>query len=182
MNSPPERPIIHFAALRNFFGDADEIVFQLHFGLDEEQIADLCREARHRAHLLRQHFGSRTAEEVARVYGIEVVRDRWQTAEGAVFYLAECTLHPPKIRLNLDTIELLAEMGRRRADESDRQWFAESRIIEAATAHELYHIIRQHPSSSSIELAAHCFAREFAGLPFSALFYEVLLRLRKAGQ
>jgi hypothetical protein len=181
MNSPPERPVISFAALRSFFSDADEIVFQLHFGLDEERIAALCREARHRAHLLRQHFGSRTAEEVARVYGIEVIRDRWQTGEGIV-YLAECMLHPPKIRLNLDAIESLAEIGRRRAGEGDRQWFAESRIIEAVTAHELYHIIRQHPSSPSIELAAHCFAREFAGLPFSALLYEVLLRLRKTGQ
>lgn len=182
MNSAPERLFSSFAALRNFFSDADEIVFQLHFGLDEEQIADLCREARQAAHHLRKHFHGRTVAEVARVYGIEVVSDRWQTAEGTVLYLAECTLHPPKIRLNLDTIESLAETGQRRADEGDKQWFFESQIIEVTTAHELYHIIRQHTSSPSIELAAHCFAREFTGLPFSALLYEVLLRLRKTGQ
>ncbi len=181
MESGIPQSFTSFDSLFRFFSDADEIVFQLYFKVSDVQIATLCREARHLAHHLQAHFGSRRTAEIAAAYGVEVAQTRWQAAAGQVIYLGECTLQPPKINLNLDAIEALREFGQRMAGKDEKRWFSERQIGEVATAHELYHIIRQRSSSQPVELAAHAFARAFTELPFSGLLYNVLLWQLKRG-
>jgi hypothetical protein len=166
------------------YRDADEMIFMRYCQLDEQEIADLCWEARHLAHHLRRHYGARSAVEIACAFGVEVERAQWQVAEGRGHCFAECRLRPPKITLNLAAISQLASrfaaVSQRLSDwpsEDERAWFAESRIIEAITAHELYGIFQQRPSPPAAELAAYAFAREFTGLPFSPLLYGALLML-----
>ena len=62
-----------------------------------------------------------------------------------------------------------------RAEAGAGSWFTESRIAEAVIAHELYHLITQQPSAPVVETAAHAFAEELLGLPFSPKLYETLL-------
>jgi hypothetical protein len=168
------------AELLRFYSDADEIVFKSHCELEEQTIADLCREARRLAHRLRLRHGVRPAAEIARLYGVEVVREERLAAAGQMAALAERTLHPPRISLQAAAIRRLAKLLPRWVGESERVWFIEPKISEAVTAHELYHIIQQHAPSPSVALAAHAFARAFAELPFSPLLYHVLaMRLAK---
>jgi hypothetical protein len=56
-----------------------------------------------------------------------------------------------------------------------QEWFTETGITEAVTAHELYHILAQQPSSPRNEPAAHAFAQELLRLPFSPQLYEKIL-------
>lgn len=161
--------------LLRFYGDADEIIYKNHCELDEQEIAVLCRDARRLAARLHTHHGAQDAAAVAESYGIAVVRDAWQVAEGKLVYLAECTLHPPQISLNTETIEALAGLMAQWADESERRWFTAATLAEVATAHELFHLLEPHAARATVELAAHCFARAFTALPFSPLLYHVLL-------
>lgn len=166
-------------ALR-FYGDADEIVFKNFCSLDEQEIAELCREARKLAEHLRLHQGRCAAAEIASRYGVEVIEDRWEVAGGKVLYLAECSLRPPRIRLNREAIEALAALMSQWATEEEQGWFTEEKLTEVTLAHELYHLLAQRPPSSAVELAAHAFARAFTGLPFSPRLYQALLaRLSK---
>lgn len=163
------------AELLRFYGDADEIVYKNHCELDEQEIAALCRDARRLAARLHAHHGAQAAAAVAQSYGIVVVRDAWQVAEGKLVYLAECTRQPPQIRLNTEVISALAELLAQWAAESERRWFTEKMLVEVATAHELFHLLEPHAARAAAELAAHCFARAFTALPFSPLLYHVLL-------
>jgi hypothetical protein len=175
MSSAIPQPFTSFDSLLRFFSDADEIVFQLYCRVSDEEIAARCRDARQLAHQLHGRFGSRQPAEVAAAYGVEVAQARW-SAVGGVMVLGECRLQPPAIRLNLETIEAVCARARRVAGAAWQPWFTAPQIAEVVTAHELYHILRQHASSRPVELAAHAFARAFTGLPFSGLLYEALLR------
>lgn len=172
------RSFTSFDSLFRFFSDADEIVFQLGLKIDDQELACLCREARQQAAHLHKHFGACQTGELARFYGVEIAGERYQSGEKQVLSLAECSLQPPKINLNLDSIEILAAYGQSVADSDQMQWFTLDHITEVATAYELYHIIRRHGSSRSIEIAAHCFARAFTDTPFSSLLYHSLLQQR----
>jgi hypothetical protein len=163
------------AELQRFYSDADEIVYKNHCELDEQAIAALCRDARRLAARLHAHHGTQDAGAIAQSYGIAVVRNAWQTAEGKLVYLAECTLQPPQISLNIETIAALAELMAQWAPESEQRWFSEKMLAEVATAHELFHLLEPHAARATVELAAHCFARAFTALPFSPLLYHVLL-------
>ena len=164
-----------FDSLLRFFSDADEIVFQMFSKIDDQQIACLCREARHLADHVHMHFGTREAADLAQVYKVEISRERLQPDGEPALLLAKCTLRPPKIELRAGAIEGLAEYGQSVAGKNEKRWFAESQIIEVVTAQELYHIIRQNSSSPAAKMGAHCFARTFTGIPFSSLLYYTLL-------
>lgn len=170
------------AALLRFYSDADEIVYKNHCELDEQEIAALCRAARCLAARLHAHYGAQRAAVIAQSYGISVVRDAWQVAEGKRVYLAECTLHPPQISLNIETITALAKLMAQWATERERRWFTEETLVEVATAHELFHLLEPHAARATVELAAHCFTRAFTALPFSPLLYHVLLARLTRGE
>lgn len=168
----------NFTSLREllrFYGDADEIVLKTHSELDEPEIAELCREARRLAHHLKLHHGTKSAAQIAETLGFALLWESLQIAEGKVWYFAECSLRPPQITLNLESINSLAKLTRNWAGEDDRAYFSALRIEEVAVAHELYHLIAQQPVSPVAELSAHVFARSMTSLPFSPLLYEVLL-------
>lgn len=167
-----------FDKLLRTYADADEIVFERAAGAGAEAAAELCRSARRRAESLRLRFGRSQAAEVARSYGVEVTSAEWETAEGRVVHLAECSLRPPRILINAAAIKTCAGAAREMSWGHEVQWFSEGEITEIATAHELYHILDRQPSSVGAELAAHAFARAFTGLPFSPLLYHELLRAR----
>ncbi len=184
-----------FSAIQDFtsltdllrdYGDADEIVFKSHCELDESEIAEACREGRRQAHHLRLHNGMKTAEEMAAVYGCEIVNDAWQVAEGKLVFFAECLLQPSKsgavIRVNTETVKSLANLMTNWADESSRRWFSETTINEVVIAHELYHLTERRPTATAVELAAHAFARAFTALPFSPLLYDALLVGMRTGK
>ena len=175
------------ADMLRLYGDVDEIVFKSQFKLDESEIAEACHEGRWLANRLRLRHGSKSAEEIAAVYGCSVVREAWQVAEGKIVFLGECLLrqkavgsNPEQtlIRVNTEATTSLAELMAQWADESESQWFSETKISEVVVAHELFHLLKQEPASTPIELAAHAFARAMAGLPFSPILYnELLIRL-----
>jgi len=174
MNLAVAKSFAPLTELLRLYSDADEIIFKNHGVLDKHTVADLCRDARHLARYLRLHHPRRSAGEIAQILAIQVSRDEWQVAEGRVVYLAECRLRPPQISLNTSAISKLANRLRHWAGEGEQVWFTEAQITEAAIAHELYHVLEQRPSRSATELAAHAFARELIGLPFSPLLYSAL--------
>lgn len=182
MNFTAAQSFTSLAELLRFYSDADEIVYKTHCELGEQEIAALCREARRLAARLHEHHGLQDAAAIAQSYGIAVVRDAWQVADGKLIYLAECTLQPPQIRLNTEAIEALAALMARWAGEGERRWFTEEMLAEAATAHELFHLLEAHAAPATVELSAHCFARAFTALPFSPLLYDVLLQRLAQGQ
>lgn len=164
--------------LLRLYGDADEIVFKSHSELSEAEIAEACREGRWLANRLRLRNGSKTVEEIAAGYGCQILRDAWQVAEGKIVFLGECVLRQETgamIRVNIDAVKTLAELMAQWADESERQWFVEAKIAEVVIAHELFHLIEQRQASTTVELAAHAFARTMTELPFSPLLYNALL-------
>src|SRR5262249_4048279 len=136
----------------------------------------LCREARQMAHHFQMHFGTRTAADLARIYGVETTSERIGNGPDRLISLADCSLRPPKINLNLEAIDALARYGQSVAGVNEKKWFAESQIIEVVTAQKLYCFFRQNSSSPPVEMAAHCFARTFSEIPFSSLFYNTLLQ------
>jgi hypothetical protein len=161
--------------LLQLYSDADEIVFKHHCQLDEQTLANLCREARHLAHHLRLRHANRRVAEVARALGIEIVHEEWEVAEGQIIYLAECSWHPPRISLNAAAIGRLAEFIPHWGGAAAQAWFTRAQVSEVAIAHELYHLVQQNSPRQLTELAAHAFARAFTDLPFSSLLYGVLL-------
>ncbi len=175
------------ADMLRLYGDADEIVFKSHFKLDEAEIAEACHEGRWLANRLRLRHRAKSAEEIAAGYGCNVVREAWQVAEGKMFFLGECLLRQKTssasreqtlIRVNTEATASLAELMSQWAGESESQWFSETKISEVVVAHELFHLLKQEPASTPIELAAHAFARAMTGLPFSPILYnELLIRL-----
>jgi len=125
---------------------------------------------------LRQLHGDVSAQELARTYGIEILRESWRVADGRLIYFAECSFDPPKMTLNAEAIELAARAGSDCSAEDERRWFTESRIAEAVIAHELYHILARQSSAPEVESAANEFARIFTGAPFPLSRYEMVLR------
>ncbi len=165
-----------FAGMIKAYADADEWVFAMCSQYPEDVVTEICREAHRLVHQIRSHFGDRPPAALAEVYGVEISEEHWQTAEGQIAYLAECTIVPPKIRLNLESIHTLVRYCQWNAPEAERRWFTELKIMETVIAHELYHIINHSSSSPSAELSAHSFARELVGLPFSPILYQELLK------
>jgi hypothetical protein len=120
--------------------------------------------------------GDVSAQELARIYGVEILRDCWRVADGRLIYFAECSFDPPKIILNAEAIELAARLGADCSAEDERRWFTQSQVAEAVIAHELYHILARQSSAPEVESAANEFARIFTGAPFSPSRYEMVLR------
>lgn len=170
------------ADMLRLYGDVDEIVFKSQVKLDEAEIAEACREGRWLANRLRLRNRSKTAEEIAVSYGCRIVREAWQVAEGKLVFLGECLLHSNEggaaIRVNTEATKSLEELMAQWADETERKWFIEAKISEVVIAHELFHLLKQKPASTIVELAAHAFARAMTELPFSSMLYnELLIRL-----
>ena len=179
------------AELLRFYSDADEIVFNSPIGLsnprlDETEIAEACHEGRWLANRLRLRQGERPVEEIAASYSCRIVREAYQVVENKLVYLGECLLHSTEggavIRVNTDTIRLLAETLSQWANETEQQWFSEEKIGEVVIAHELFHLIEQREHSIAVELAAHAFARALTGLPFSPLLYNALVMRLMTGK
>jgi hypothetical protein len=164
-----------FAEWLRFYADADEAIYEKLGQAEASAVAEQCRDARRLAARLRSHYQTRRAEEVARAYGVEIERDQWPGVCGPFVYLAESRLRPPRIRLNTQPVAKLAEWSLFLTDEL-AGWFTEAQITNVVIAHELYHVIAEQPSRPAVEMAAHAFAREFTGLPFSPLLYEAMLR------
>jgi len=172
--------------LMRHYADVDEIVFKSHCEMEESAIAEICHEGRRLAHQLKSHKGSKSAEEIALEYGCKIIRDAWQVAEGRIIFFAECSLHKNEsgamIRVNTEATQKLAGLRELWANESERSWFTEKKIGEVVIAHELFHLIKQQPPSTAVELTAHAFARAFTSLPFSPLLYNVLLMRLATGR
>lgn len=170
------------ADMLRLYGDIDEIVFKSQVRLDEAEIAEACREGRWLANRLRLRNGSKTPEEIVAGYGCRIVREPWQVAEGKLVFLGECLLHSNEggaaIRVNTEATKALEELMTQWANETERHWFSAAKISEVVIAHELFHLVRQEPPSTTVELAAHAFARAMTELPFSSMLYnELLIRL-----
>lgn len=167
------------AKLFEAFSDADEILFEARGEFVSERIAELCRAARTLAQRVQAHYRTRQPAEIARAFGVEIVRERWETAAGRICYLGECTRQPPQIRLNLAALDRLIELGKSEwgeAADAQRVWFSADRVAEVVIAHELYHLLSRHALPRAAELAAHVFARDLLALPFSPLLYETVLQ------
>lgn len=132
--------------------------------------AALLEAARDLARRLRARHGAQPVRRLARLCGIEVLRQRWQVAGGRVLYFAECTRQPPRIVLNEAALE-------------NCQPDAAAQLSEIIIAHELGHLLLPQPaawdSRSKYEEAAHAFAQELTGLPFHPTSYAQLLRQPK---
>lgn len=112
---------------------------------------------------------------LAAACGIPIKYETLPLAFGRVIYLAEASLHPTGITINLTAIAKLVEVAPQVPVEQ-RGWWTETVITEVVIAHELYHILYQQPSSKAAEAAAHEFAQALTGLPFSPHVYEALLK------
>lgn len=169
--------------LLKFYGDADEIVFKSHSSLNEADIAEACHNGRWLANRLRLRNGSKSVEDIVIGYGCRMVHEAWQVADGKIVFLGECLLHHKDggavIRVNSDATKSLAELMAQWADETERRWFSEEKIVEVVIAHELFHLLDHHSESRTastlVELAAHAFARAMTELPFSPLLFNALL-------
>lgn len=97
---------------------------------------------------LRQQYGDISAEELARLCGVEIVSERWEVAGGRLVYFGECTREPLRIVLN----EAVLESAMQR-----------EHLRELVIAHELGHLLPPRPSiftpNTITESAAHAFAR-----------------------
>jgi hypothetical protein len=113
--------------------------------------------------------------EIARACGIAITYERLPLAFGRVIYLAEASLQPPRITVNLTAIATLVEAAAQ-APAEQRRWFTEAALTEVVIAHELYHILAQQPSSQAAEVRAHEFAQALTGLPFSPRVFEAVLK------
>jgi len=120
-------------------------------------------------------FLSLSASQLAAACGIPIKYETLPLAFGHVIYLAEASLQPPGITINTTAIAFLAEAAAH-APIEHREWFTEVAITEVVIAHELFHILRQQPSSKSAERLAHEFAQTLTGLPFSPHVYEAVLK------
>lgn len=174
------------AELLRLYGDADEIVFKSHCQLDESEIAEICRDARRLSHHVRLHHGTKSAEQIVASYGGQILRDAWQVAEGKIIYFAECSIHSKTgsaiIRVNTDAIKSLTGLMAYWASDVELEFFTEAKVDQVVIAHELFHLIEQRSLTTSVELAAHAFARALTQLPFSPLLYNTLLARLAAGK
>lgn len=111
-------------------------------------MCELVEQAHALARLLREQHGDISAEELARLHGVEIVAARWQVADGRIVYYGECTREPLRIVLNEAALE--SAMQR-------------ERLRELVIAHELGHLLLPRPSvftpNTTIESAAHAFAQ-----------------------
>ncbi len=112
---------------------------------------------------------------LAAACGIPIKYETLPLAFGRVIYLAEASLQPTCITVNLTAIAKLAEAALQ-APAEQREWFTEAAITEVVIAHELYHILTKQPSSKAAEAWAHEFAQALTGLPFSPHVYEAVLK------
>ncbi len=116
-----------------------------------------------------------TPSQLASACAIPIKYERLPLAFGRVVYLAEASLQPPGITVNLTAIEKITTNSAEIPD-AHRVWFTEAALIEIIIAHELYHILAQQPSSRMAEIHAHDFAQALTGLPFATTVYEEILR------
>ncbi|HEX4946466.1 MAG TPA: hypothetical protein VFZ34_07385 [Blastocatellia bacterium] len=115
------------------------------------------------------------ARRLAEACGIPIKYETLPLAFGRVVYLAEASLQPAGITINQTAITKLVEAALQIPIEQ-RVWWTEAAITEVVIAHELYHILKQQPSSKAAETAAHEFAQALTGLPFSPRVYEAFLK------
>lgn len=141
--------------------------------------APLCREAAALARRLRKEHGQVGMADLAAAHGVRISEDCWQVAGGRMLALAECSPRPPEIRLNREALAQLAARlaARRGIDQSLDHWLSERSLTELAIAHELWHLLSRQSPGPAVESAAHAFARELTGMPFSPRLCESLLRL-----
>jgi len=154
------------------YGAADELIYARLAGASGSTSAAAGRAGRELARSVRARFQSSEVAEIAESYGIGMVCERWPLAFGSVIYLAEATLKPARIRLNQTAVEAVVRAS---GGQEGGWWFGAKAVTETALAHELYHLLARRPSQLGVELAAHAFARELVGLPFSPLLYAALL-------
>jgi Zn-dependent peptidase ImmA (M78 family) len=111
-------------------------------------MSELVEKAQALTRALRQQHGNVSAEELARLRGIEIVSARWQVANGRIVYYGECTREPLRIVLNETALEQVAQREQMR---------------ELVIAHELGHLLLPRPSifasHAMTESAAHAFAQ-----------------------
>jgi hypothetical protein len=116
-----------------------------------------------------------TPSQLAAACAIPVKYERLPFAFGRVVYLAEASLQPLGITVNLTAIEKITNCALEVPDEY-RVWFSAAALSEIIVAHELYHILAQQPSSRVVEIHAHNFAQALTGLPFAPTVFEEILR------
>lgn len=117
---------------------------------------------------VRRQFPSQTPTEIACLYQIKIVQENLP-----LHYLAEATLTPPVITINAQALKILSEAS---IAENYQAYFSVAILQEVLVAHELYHILTNQPSHSSVETQAHAFAQNLLGLPFDPQMYEKILR------
>ena len=111
-------------------------------------MCELVEQAHALARLLREQHGDVSAEELARLHGVEIVAARWQVADGRIVYYGECTREPLHIVLNEAALDQVVHRERMR---------------ELVIAHELGHLLLPRPSifasHAMTESAAQAFAQ-----------------------
>ncbi|MFN7926720.1 MAG: hypothetical protein U0Y68_02050 [Blastocatellia bacterium] len=90
-------------------------------------------------------------------------------------YLAEASLQPPRITVNTTALAQLAACAAQ-APADWQPWFSLAALTEVVVAHELYHLLTNQASQPGVEAAAHDFAQQMTGLPFSPRVFEALLK------
>lgn len=167
---------LSFSEMRRFFGDSDEMVLASLSALDEQSIAEICRNAERRARQLRSRFGSRTVAEIADCFGAKVTNVEKETPGGGLPHLVDCTHHPPSIRLHAPLINRAAALAEPWIEDEERRWFEPQVIGEAMAAQGFYQMLAPNLASQIVE--APVFARALCALPFSPLLYQELVAQR----
>lgn len=113
--------------------------------------------------------------QLAAACGIAIRYETLPRAFGRVSYLAEASLQPPRITVNTTALAQIAACAAQ-VPIGWRPWLAVEALAEVVVAHELYHLLTQQASRPTVEDAAHEFAQQLTGLPFSPRVYEALLK------
>jgi len=160
------------------FAQKDESLYAQLFRLSKSEASDICVPARSLAHSLFSCPDPHFSVDLTGRRSIQICREEAAAAGIGLVFLGECFRRPPRIVLYRNAIaeaaEELGQMGR--APDGTALWI--DTVENAVLAHELYHLASWLPLSRKTELAAHCFARELMGLPFSPLLIESVLRCR----
>lgn len=138
--------------------------------------AELFGDAVRFAEFLRDDYPDCSPAKLATFFGISIVSDIWQVANGQIIYLAECRMDPDEIRLNQSVICQIAQLAQREFSPGEQAWATAAQITEVIVAHELFHILKAEPACPLTENAAHVFVETWLGMPFSPLRYQHLLQ------
>ncbi len=161
------------------FAQKDQTLYVRHFGISEGEASDICLSARKLARSLFSCPHPYFASDLAGRWNIQVCREESSSAVGNLVFLGECYRRPPRIVLYRNAVAEasagLEEWGG--VPDLKGSWF--DTVENIVVAHELYHLFSQASWGRKTELAAHSFARELMGLPFSPLLIESALRRRK---